>query len=257
MNRFLFLLFSLVEFSSIVARTPINSGKSDGDPKNSLKINLLPLFFQTYSVQYERRLLKNISFCVQGAYNSQMRLGTFINRVLDTVSDERLNIIRAKVSLSELSTTNSIYLTPEFRLYISRHGVPNGFYLAPYLRFSSTTVHAIFTYKDSSLSEIPILFTGQLSGIHPGVMFGYQKSFLKRIVVDFWFGGVQFGSSKASFDAYADFKKVDKQGLINFVQNNFKYGTSTLTIDSDEHALIQYLGKSSGFRIGLCVGFRF
>lgn len=93
--------------------------------------------------------------------------------------------------------------------------------------------------------------------MQPGMLISYQKSLLKRIVFDFWLGGIQFGESKATFDAYANFKKVDKQGVINFIQDNFKYGTTEVKIDNDEHAQIAYTGNGGGLRFGLCVGFRF
>lgn len=228
-----------------------------GNPKNVLKMNLIPIAFKTYSFQYEHSFMRNLSLCLQVGYNSEMRLGTYINRILDTVSNDKLNAVRAKFSLTELSTTANTYITPEIRIYLSRKGAPNGFYLAPYYRFTTSKVHATFNYKDSNNVDIPIVFTGNLNSVRPGVMVGYQKSFLKRLVVDFWLGGVQFGSSKASFDATSDFTKVDKEGVVQFVEDNFKYGNATVTIDSDTHAKLEYTGKTNGFRVGLCLGFRF
>ncbi len=251
------LLFLILFFLASEATPPQPLGLIRADPKNVLKINLVPLLFKTYSIQYERTIFRNFSIGVQGGYNSELRLGTYINKVLDTVSNARLMAVRAKVTMTELSTSGNVYFTPEIRLYLSRKGAPNGFYIAPYLRFSTTNVNSTLIYKDSNNNNIPILFTGRMTSIHPGVLLGYQKSILKRLVVDFWLGGIQFGSSKATFDAEADFKKLDQQGFIDFVHDNFKYGSSTLTIANDAHAQMQYTGKSSGFRIGLCVGFRF
>lgn len=257
MRSFITLCFLIFLFIGVNANPPQALGLMKGNPKNVLKMNLIPIAFKTYSFQYEHSFMRNLSMCLQVGYNSEMRLGTYINRILDTVSNDKLNAVRAKFSLTELSTTGNTYITPEIRIYLSRKGAPNGFYLAPYYRFTTSKVHATFNYKDSNNVDIPIVFTGNLNSVRPGVMVGYQKSFLKRLVVDFWLGGVQFGSSKASFDATSDFTKVDKEGVVQFVEDNFKYGNATVTIDSDTHAKLDYTGKTNGFRVGLCLGFRF
>ncbi len=257
MKRSLILIFAFFYFIVSDATPPQVTGLHGKDLKNALKLNLPPFFFKTYSLQYERSMLRNFSACVQAGYNSQLHLGSYINQVMNNVPNKQLEKIRAKVSLTELYTTSNMYFTPELRLYISRKGSPHGLYIAPYLRFSSSRVYATFIYKDSNSAAIPIVFTGSLRSTHPGVMLGYQRSIFKRFVIDVWLAGLQFGSSKASFDANADFGKIDKQGFTDFVQDNFKYGDVTVTVDSDAHAKIDYSGKSYGFRSGIWVGFRF
>ncbi len=256
MKYFIAVCCFTILFKFTEAAPPQALGLVKGDPKNVLKINVVPLILKTYSFQYERIVFRNFSFCVQAGYNSEMRLGTYINRVLDTITNSNLIAARAKVSLTELSTSGNVYFTPEIRLYLSRKGAPNGFYIAPYLRFSTTNIHATLIYKDSMSAAMPIIFTGHMRSVHPGVLLGYQKSFLRRFVIDFWFGGIQFGRSKAVFNAEADFTKVDQQGLVSFVEDNIKLGTSTLAI-TNNNAQMQYTGNSSGFRVGLCIGFRF
>jgi hypothetical protein len=253
MKRSLLLIFALLLLGSAKAIPPQTEGLLLKKHKNVLKINLLPLYFKIYSLQYERTFLRNFSICLQAGYNAELRLDPYINRVLDTVSNANLIKVRSKVSLNELTISSNAYITPELRIYLSIRGAPNGFYIAPYLRFSSSTIHATFLYKDSNNAEIPITFKGKVSAMLPGAMFGYQQSFFKRIVIDFWLIGLQFGSTKASFDAYADYTKVDKQGFANFVQGNMKYGTATVNIDSNTHALLEYTGKLGSERVCVLV----
>lgn len=257
MKSFLPIVFACLLCYTTMAIPPQAQGLTHKNHKNVLKINLLPIYFNIYSVQYERTFLRNFSIGVQAGYNDRLRLDPYINRVLDTVSNTNLIKVRSKVSLTELVTSSNMCLTPELRIYLSLKGAPNGFYIAPYYRFSSSKVDATFLYKDSNNTEVPITFKGTVGGMLPGAMLGFQKSFFKRFVIDFWLIGLQFGSTTAKFDAYADYDKIDKQGFINYVQANLKFGTATVTIDSDKHAHVDYTGKAVGFRTGFCLGFRF
>ncbi len=247
MKKILFLLFAaLVSLSS----------QAFNRPKHVLKLNVPPLLFHVYSAQYEHPFLRNFSWCVQAGYSNGLSLGTYIDRVMDSKQNILLDKIRSNMNLKELYTTQSLYLTPEVRVYISRKGSPNGFYLAPYLRLSRSNINAKFLYKDSNNVEKSILFTGHLNGFNPGVMVGYQKVLLRHIVIDFWFGGVQFGSSTATLTANGDYTGVEKQGVTDFIQNNMKYGTATASFNNS-NASIDYKGKSATYRLGLCIGFCF
>lgn len=71
-------------------------------------------------MQYERIMFKRFSLCLQAGYNKELRLGTYINRILDTVpATFRLQRSRARISLSELSTSGNMYVTPEVRIYLA------------------------------------------------------------------------------------------------------------------------------------------
>ena len=227
-----------------------------GPTKHVLKINVPPLLFNVYSVQYEHPFLRNFSWCVQAGYSNGLSLGTYINRVMDSKQNILLDKIKSNMNLKELYTTQSLYLTPEVRVYISRKGAPKGFYLAPYLRLSRSMMNAKFIYKDSNNVEKSILFSGHINGFNPGIMVGYQKVLLRHIVIDFWFGGVQFGSSTATLTANGDYTGVEKQGVTDFIQNNMKYGSATANFNNS-NASIDYKGKSASYRLGLCVGFCF
>ena len=163
MKRILLLVFTIIFLIQLHADPPQITGLIGKDLKNLLKINLPVLYFKTYSLQYERSFLRNFSACLQTVFNSKLILDPYLNKILDNVPDPKLQKVRAKVSLSELYTTNNTYFTPEIRIYLSIKGSPQGIYLAPYLRFSSSTVHATFLYKDSNNTDIPMVFKGKLN----------------------------------------------------------------------------------------------
>jgi hypothetical protein len=249
-----FYLLFLVHVSQATTPGPMKSRKK-GEPKNVLKINLVPAFFKVYSFQYERVLKKHFSFCVQSGFGSEIRLSSQTNRFMDSVNSPGMQNTGAYLTFTELYTTRNFYFTPEFRLYLKT--APKGLYLAPYYRLATSKLNGTFTYRDSDQVETPVKLTGNLNRFHPGVMLGYQRTFVKYLVLDLWILGYQFGNSRSTLDAHADFNKVSKEGFADFVSSNVKNGSASVTYTGNDHAAIRYTSRSYGGRIGVCIGFRF
>lgn len=125
--------------------------------KNVLKVNTLALILTTGSIFYERQLSNIMS--------AQMGVGYFNYKIEDT-------------------KLNGLFLTPEARFYIRKNAI-DGFYMAPYLRY---TRYGFNTTSESGDSE------GSFTSFGGGLSFGRQWIFKKGFVMDLFFGGHYMGS---------------------------------------------------------------
>src|SRR5690606_19994668 len=118
--------------------------------KNAFKINPLSLSVKNLSISYERVLTKGTSLQLHGAY----WLGGSLNGV----------------------KFDGFTFTPELRFYVTDHGAPEGFYLAPFGRYESLSA------KDKDFLNSDAKVT--LSRVGVGVDLGYQFVFSKKITWD-------------------------------------------------------------------------
>lgn len=139
---------------------------------NTIKINPLSLFVLTTNVQAERQL--NDRFSVQ--------MGAF-------VGGPSLNILAE--DLPDGVKYRWWGLTPELRYFISfnRMEVPNGFYVAPFLRFQ----HVFQRFKGEAHDpDTKKVLSGdvelQRNSIGGGFLLGYQLVTKRDFVLDFYMG---------------------------------------------------------------------
>ena len=128
------------------------AGSALAQPSNAIKINLLSPVARTFNIAYERKINDNGSF----------QLGFFYSG--------------AKVSNTKISGYG---ITPEYRFYLSQTPAPNGFYVAPFLRYSS------FTAQDNSNNTVNKATVTQAGG---GVVVGRQWVFKERVTFDMFIG---------------------------------------------------------------------
>jgi hypothetical protein len=140
--------------------------------KNVLKMNTLSLFLGTGSVFYERRFSDLIS--------GQLGLAYMNIKLLET-------------------KFNGLILTPEIRFYPRNNSI-NGFYMAPYLRYTNFGVEN---------KNVPA--NGSLISMGGGFVFGRQWITRSGFTMDLFFGGHY---SKAHV-------KVDSGGSDSFNKNLF------------------------------------
>jgi hypothetical protein len=138
-------LLTLVTFVAL-------AGSAIAQPTNAIKINLLSPVARTFNIAYEKAINENGSF----------QLGFFYSG--------------AKVSDTKISGWG---ITPEYRFYLSSTPAPNGFYVAPFLRYNS------FTASDNTGSEINKATISQFGG---GAVVGRQWVFKERVTFDMFIG---------------------------------------------------------------------
>ena len=128
------------------------AGAAIAQPTNAIKINLLSPVARTFNIAYEHAINENGS----------LQLGFYYTGV--------------KVSDTKLSGWG---VTPEYRFYLSSTPAPNGFYVAPFLRYNS------FTAQDNSNNTVNKATVTQFGG---GVVVGRQWVFKERVTFDMFIG---------------------------------------------------------------------
>ncbi|MEI9919723.1 MAG: DUF3575 domain-containing protein [Bacteroidota bacterium] len=128
------------------------AGSAIAQPTNAIKINLLSPVVRTINLAYEHAINENGS----------VQLGFFYSG--------------AKVGDTKISGWG---LTPEYRFYLSESPAPDGFYVAPFIRYNS------FTAEDKSDNTTNKATVTQFGG---GVVVGRQWVFKERVTFDIFIG---------------------------------------------------------------------
>lgn len=219
--------------------------------KNVVKLNLFGLGASNISLQYERALHKNISVALQAGFIPSHGLPSQIS-----------SAVPSDVSSIKISGFN---ISPEFRWYPGKKvakQAPRGFYIAPYLRYSSYTAAGSFTYDDSTfypafIQKKVASMSITYAGFGFGGMIGYQWVINNKISIDWWIVGGHGGSSKitARVDAENAGQNDDiRKGLEEMDVNG---ATKTITMSGNTVKLEVAGLPFAGMRTGLCIGIAF
>jgi len=230
---------------------------NDGVKPNAIKLNLTALGFNNIAIQYERAIARKFSFSLQGRYT--IDLGT-----QDALTDPLNDFLEAgddstTVGFPKLS---GFAITPEFRWYPKQ--TMKGFYLGPYFRYRSNTVKLPFDFYDTSDMLVSNELKGTISTVIFGLGMGVHTAIGKRISLDLYFGGVQFGSSVGNLKYEADvavFSPIDQQeirdGLKSF-RDDFVIPLGIEYEVTDRKVDIESRFSSPGIRFGsISLGYRF
>lgn len=159
---------------------------------NVFKTNLSALALGNINLTYERSIAKRLSFSISYATKSKgsMPFASSVENIIDNPD--------VKVSDFQYGSTT---ITPELRLYLGT-GKLKGFYLAPYLRFSTVDLGVPVSFTNPVLmGRQTVTFNGKFTATSGGLMIGIQKHIAKKLVLDFWILGGHFGSSKGNIIA--------------------------------------------------------
>lgn len=156
--------------------------------KNIIKTNLSSLVFNNYSITYERRVANRISLSVGYRYMPNGSL-PFQSRVKDVIKSNNIDFDNFQIG--------GYAVTPELRLYAHRN--MRGFYIAPYVRYSSMDLTVPVQYTSTVTKEA--LFSGTITAFSGGLMLGTQHNIFKNCVIDIWIIGANFGNSSGRLNA--------------------------------------------------------
>jgi hypothetical protein len=193
--------------------------------KNVVKLNLFGLFASSYTLAYERVLNDKMAVQLSVGYRSynfaEVTIGTW--------------------------NTKDTYAGPtivgEFRYYVTNASkdVPRGFYVAPFVRYSSYT-EKVESSDSSDPTNNSYNYTTKwtTSSIAGGAMLGYQWLVADRVSLDV-FAGPQYKSRK-----------------VGDVTTTWADGTTT-TYDGSNYVFANTKGLTSGagVRVGFNIGFAF
>jgi len=228
-------------------------------PKQVIKLNLSQLALTNVSLQYEYGFHKNMS----GLLGVSLMLPSSELSGFSTQPD-------ANSSITETSPKyNGWSITPEFRFYTGKkekHQAPHGFYIAPYVRYSSYNV----TTSLSDLNSGTIVnLTAKYSGFTGGLMIGSQWLIGKHFSIDWWIAGAGYGKANLKLDAVSPNSNLSQQDQDNY-KTQIKDGvdqitkavgggteTTFTTTSNSISTIVSGLPALSLRGFGLCLGFYF
>jgi hypothetical protein len=179
-----FLLVAILFVSQV-------SQAQDG-PKNIVKVNFLSPIVSTASLFYERVISESASVQLGFLYTG------------------------AGIGSGDTKTTiRGFAITPEFRYYLSEKGAPQGFFVAPYLRYQNyqLTAKDAFTSTDEKAT---------FSGFGGGAVVGGQWIFKQRVSLEV-FGGPGYTSRNVKYEGTATEDDFTFGGLSGFT---FRFGAT-------------------------------
>lgn len=225
--------------------------------KNAIKVNLSSIAIRNYHVQYERKILPKITL------NLGVRVMPKGDLPMQSTFEKFAGLDDPNLELGKFKIGNTAF-TLEPRLYVSKAAM-KGFYIAPYVRYSSfdLTLPFKYTYTDPNpvigTQTKTALFNGKVTSISGGLMLGTQFNIAKRLVLDIWWIGGHFGSSNGDLRFDVALPTAQEQ---NAVRNSIDdFDPSPFKIEREvnaQGAVIKSTGPWAGVRaLGINLGIRF
>ena len=235
------LLLIFIISLSFTFQIQAQENNNAGNGKNILKANVTGFVFKNFQGTYERVFTKTFSMSIGYSFVPEGKL-PFTSFLPNDTDPEFKELM--------LSGNN---FTLEPRFYLGKKGFGEGFYVAPYYRYSSYKISNFSKTVNVTLNGIPydtvlINFTGDTSAHSGGVLLGAQ-----------WFLGAHFGKGKGNLD-----------GLTNRKLNAIEQQEVQKELDKLDIPVVEYKasvnenganlkvdGPWAGLRIGLSLGYRF
>jgi hypothetical protein len=222
--------------------------------KNIVKINLSSLIFLNASLQYERVIKTNMSVALGISLMPKTQL-PFAGTLQDQYGENE----DAKRAIENTKLGN-FSITPEFRWYVGQKGAPNGFYLAPFVRYNRMTFDQIYEFNTNNGLHRPNI-TGTINNIGGGLMIGAQWTLSKNISLDWWILGGIYGSTKGDFTGYDDLSTMTPQEKIDLKRDIEDVPIPLSNINAtiyNDRIDVTVTGPYVGLRaFGLALGYKF
>jgi hypothetical protein len=222
--------------------------------KNIIKINLSSLIFLNASLQYERVIKHNMSVALGVSLMPKTQL-PFAGTLQDQYGENE----DAKRAIENTKLGN-FSITPEFRWYVGKKGAPNGFYLAPFVRYNRFTFDQLYEFNTNNGLHRPNI-TGIINNIGGGLMIGAQWTLSKNISLDWWILGGIYGSTKGDFTGYDDLSTMTTQEKIDLKRDIEDVPIPLSDINAtiyNDRIDVKVTGPYVGLRaFGLALGYKF
>ena len=217
--------------------------------KNIIKINLPALALKNITLQYERAIARKVTlagtlrFMPKGSIPLK---STFINLADDPETERQIN---------NLNVGNLAFM-PELRYYLSKKGAFRGFYLGLFASIAKYNANLIYEYDDDGTTKT-IPMGGGITGITGGLMIGAQFKLSKKLFLDWWILGPNYGSSNGKISGLQTMDLDEQQSLKDDL-NKLDVPLTKFTYEVNGNgATINFKGPWAGLRSGICIGFRF
>ncbi len=257
------LLFTAI-FCVSSAGSIVFAQQAESEPKNMVKLNVLPLMSGKFAFEYERMIKERIT--VGGTVSFRPSKGLpFLSTVRDIVDNEDLN------EFLDGFKSGNFSITPEARFYTSKRGPFRGFYVAPYLKYTNYSLKAPLNYdlelttSGQTFNEsgsIPV--KGSLNAYTAGVSVGFNFRLMDNLHLDWRLIGPGYGFANGSLGGQKKLT-IEEQEQIRKELDDIKDALSDLPVsvkmkyDVHGEGVDVKVSKSpwAGIRSGLSIGYRF
>jgi hypothetical protein len=234
----------------------IESSETGDEPgKYMIKVNLLSLPLNNYSLQFERAIGKKTAFGLGVRYMPEggIPLASSVESLID--DPEAWNDIKD-------FKTGNLAITPEVRFYMGK-GLFRGFYIAPFARYSKYTAELPVTFEVSdengqNTQEMTIPLNGDLTAITGGLLFGAQWKLSRLVYLDWSILGPQYGSSSGKIIGTKSLSTEEQDALREELSSleDLPLVNTTYSVDGNG-ATVDFKGPWAGVRSSFSIGFRF
>lgn len=233
-------------FFTLLFSATLFSQNSSPEKMNIVKTNVTAYAFRNVNLTYERIINKKFSVTVGFGSMGKGSVPFSKSFIKDTEFSD------VEVSLSNF--------TIEPRIYFGK-GYGQGFYLAPYYRYSSFKADNMVLTDDYGLGEVSLNISGKANGNSGGLMIGTQWFLGKseNWILDLWIVGAHYGKGKGDFRGNSSriLTPTEQQELKKEIDGlDIPFVKYTSTTDANG-ANIYVDGPWAGVRSGLSVGYRF
>lgn len=238
----------------------ITSGAGAQEKKeNIIKLNLPALIFSNFSLQYERAVNKKQSFAVAIRYRPESGI-PFRGTVEKWVDDNSIRV--------DLGRIGNFGITPEYRFYVGKKGVQQGFYIGPFISYNRYTGDVPINYNDyDDINNVSIertaVFKGNASSFTAGFQLGAQWKLSDKFSLDWWIVGPNYGIGKGDFDFIGTLNDIEQVSM-DYELNKIKETIPMIRLkdimvrDNGTGASFKVDGPWGGIRaFGINLGYRF
>lgn len=259
MRPFIILFATLLLLSQAIGQTSnAISNVENRYKKHLIKLNVTAPILKNYSVQYEHIISKRISFAISGRMMPASTI-PFRNTVVKKVlRDENITDRDLITQITDKVKFSNFAFTPEARIYTSRKGYGQGFYIAPYYRYATYTMHHSNISIEENGETIPYVvdLSGKLTSHTGGLLLGMQWHLTKIISVDIWLMGPNIGSGKGNIVGYANqtLDAESQQELKRQLENiDIPFTKETINVNANGGTM-DLKGPWGGIRSGIVLG---
>ena len=233
----------------ICCNAAIAQQKDEAEQKNIVKINLFALALKNISIQYERAVGKRVS--VAGLIRLMPKSSIpFKSAIKNAVGDPDTE------KQVENTRVGNFAFTPELRYYVGKKGALHGFYIAGFSTIASYTAELPYQYTDVGISKT-IPMSGKVTTFTGGIMFGSQWKLGKRVNLDLWIIGPNYGTSNGSLSGQTALTPAEQTSLKKeFDDLDLPFTKTSYDVNANGATLF-IKGPWAGVRSGLCLGFSF
>jgi hypothetical protein len=247
-------IFLFVGLSASYAQLAAESTATERPRPYMVKLNLLALPLNNFSLQFERAIGKKTAVGLGIRYMPES--GIPLSGTVESLVDDP----EAWNDLQQFKTGN-IAFTPEVRFYMGK-GVFRGFYIAPFARYSKYSAELPISFdvsdENGNTATQTMPLSGDLTTITGGVLFGAQWKLSKLIHLDWSILGPQYGGASGNIVGNRSLSAEEQTALREELQNleDLPLVSTSYTVDNNG-AKVDFKGPWAGVRSSLSIGFRF